>query len=282
MRYLRWLFGLTLYQLVSGIQTCPFNIFQSGFSNDVANIIRDIRSPSYDRETTDTTGICGEYTELIVIEGQYNSTLRLLENSELNVLVGIFNVENDNWIETMTDNEKRIEMVRPKYLEKTIKNDTDGLVVKVFQETFQSLIHQIPKSIIKDEFQHRRIILGSYGIGGTLNVFFATYLYYKYNVTVDMVLNFGAPFMSDRVFDQEVIAPVRKHVGFNNWWNIEVVNIIDASQRDAISESFNRHTRPFVYVNWSALCVAYILPYYDVGIHDASNYKVPMIGFNCE
>jgi hypothetical protein len=88
--------------------------------------------------------------------------------------------------------------------------------------------------------------------------------------------------MSDRTFTKEVIQPLRQKIGSTNWWNIEVVNIIDADQRDTISESFNRNSHPYIDIDWSAICVAYILPYYDVGIYDMSNYKIPFIGFDCE
>jgi hypothetical protein len=144
------------------------------------------------------------------------------------------------------------------------------------------LVKKIPQTLLLHELTHRRIIIGSYGVGGALNTFLAAYLFHKFNVTPDMILNFGAPFMSDRTFTKEVIQPIRREMGFKNWWNIEVVNIIDADQRDTISESFNRNSHPYIDIDWSVLCVAYILPYYDIAIYDMSNYKIPFIGFNCE
>lgn len=287
MNFIKQLFGMLIYcQFVAGIQTCPYNVFQSGFSNDVANMIATVRNSdvldksmsSYDK------GVCGEYTQILIQKGIYNSSFRLLKNKMLNTLVGIFNVQDDNWIQNSKQDEydKKIQLVKPIYLNVTHKNETNGLVVEHFQDIFLDIIHKLPLRLFKDEFRRNKIILGSYGIGGALNTFLATYMYYQYNITVDMILNMGAPFMSDREFDVDVIAPLREKMGQWNWWNIEVVNIIDATLRDSTSESFNRNRSPFVYINWSMLCVAYIVPYFDVEIHDPLNYKVPLIGFNCD
>lgn len=279
MKYVYGIFGLMLCQFVSGIQTCPFNIFQSGFSNDIANMIGFVRESTPNKILSSyENGVCGQYKQILVINGIHNSSLRFFENKELNVLINIFNVQNDNWIGDFQDDDEKITLVSPTFLNNT---KTDGLVVGTFQKIAKDLIRQVPSYFYKDKLKHQRMILGSYGIGGALNVFWATYLHCEHNITVEMVLNFGAPFMSDRVFDQEVLVPLRQKIGYDFFWNIEVVNIINADDRDTISETFNRNRFPFVFVNWQALCVAYILPYYDVKIHDASNYKVPLIGFNC-
>lgn len=280
MKYMHGIFSLMIYQLVSGIQTCPFNIFQSGFSNDIANMINFVRDSANSNKILDSyeNGVCGEYKQILIIDGIHNSSLRFFENKELNVVINIFNVQNDNWIGDFQDDDKQITLVPPTFLNDT---STEGLVVGTFQKIVKDLIRQVPSDFYKDELKNRRLILGSYGIGGALNVFWATYLYHQHNILVEMVLNFGAPFMSDMVFDQEILVPLRQKIGYDMFWNIEVVNIINADDRDTISETFNRNRSPFVFVNWQALCVAYILPYYDVKIHDASNYKVPLIGFNC-
>lgn len=274
-----WVFGLMICQLVSGIQTCPFNIFQSGFSNDIANMIGVVRdSPGKLRSSYDN-GVCGEYKQILNIHGIQNSSLRFFENQELNVLVNIFNVNNDSWIKDFQSDDNQIDLVPPTFMNNHTK--TEGLVVSTFETIVKDLIRQVPPRLFRDELRHRRVILGSYGIGGALNNFWAAYLDNLHNITVEMVLNFGAPFMSDRVFDEEVIIPLRRKIGYDSFWNIEVVNIINADDRDSISETFNRNRSPFVFVNWASLCVAYILPYYDLNIHDVSNYKVPLIGFNC-
>lgn len=267
-----------LLSIVSAIQTCHFNVFQSGFANDAMSIINMIRNPTENQDlNTYNNGMCGRYKRILYVNGTQNSSLEIFENSIYNVAIGIFNVKNDDKLL----NTDIIQMKPPTFLKTHFRKQDQGFVVEEFQNIFESIVVKIPKNFYSDTFRKKQLILASYGVGGALNIFYATYLHHLKDFTVSSVFNFGSPFISTREFDDNFVLPIRNKIGAENWINMEVVNIINAEQRDTISESFNRNTSPFIYIPWSTLCVAYILPYWDLDIHNEMNYKIPLIGFNC-
>lgn len=291
-----------LFELVHAIQTCPFNIFQSGFSNDAVNMLNLLKSspPHFVNTSTYNNGVCGAYRRVLTANGTHRSSFDVFDNTQQNVVLGIFNIEDDDWVRTI--DRDTIHLSPPQFLGWNSSTEyrsssnklrgrssgspgpppTPGLVVSKFQDMFQHFLENIPDTFYTDVLRDKRLILASYGVGGSMNTFMATYLHHQHNITVKMLLNFGSPFIADREFDETILSPLREIVGSENWWNMEVTNILNGDVRDTTPELFNRNTKPFIYINWSVLCVAYILPYYDVDIHSPLNYKTPLIGFNCQ